>query len=478
MFERIKGFPDLFQAGMGARVSTWWMARTVSMLGGLGIVSSVGLRTIIVEAVREGNKEVIEMAKKFPFPGHIEELLVFAPGGKWHERPVPMDQLGPGGGLATRLATIASFVEVSLAKQGHKGKIGINVMWKLTPTVLPSIYGAMLAGVDALICGAGVPMELPAIVNGIRSGQHLSFSPLSGTKTNVLLEIVPGTVELLASLEQPLLIPILSNFVFCRKIKDEWEKNFGIKPDFFILEDYKAGGHNAPPRDKKIGMHIPERDSIDTYFDDVLKMGIPIIVAGSFTHGGTREDLLYWKSRRAHGIQVGSRFALCSDSGMSPKFRHQIIENNVAGITEILTCYDDSPTGFPIKRVSLPGTLSNPEVYAARERTCKHGYLRQTPPHENDGIQKEVLVCPAMPLAQFMALNPDKTKEQCEAICEGKICLCESLLATIGLISSPAYVTLGESGSMVKEEQTARQIVEEILTPELVAKYEIALRAA
>ncbi len=462
MSKKSKGFPVLFQAGMGSRVSSWVMARIVSMLGALGVVSSVGLRTVMIEEVRRGNQKVIEMAKRFPFPGHIEELLAFAKGCKWHKKPVPMDQFGPKGELAKRLSTIAAFIEVSLAKEGHNGLIGINVMWKLPLTVLPVIYGAMLAGVNIIIAGAGVPMELPAIVEAIRSGQDLAFK--LGTDAEFTLRIVPGTSELISSRDRPKLAPILSNFVFCRKLKDGWKEKYGVEPDFFILEDYKAGGHNAPPRNKEV--HSVEKDGIDSYFDEVVELGIPVVVAGAFEHGGTRADLLYWQKRGAHGIQVGSRFALSSDSGMLEIYRHQILELNKAGKLEIITRMSDSPTGYPIKMAVLQGTLADPEIYRARRRACKQGYLREVHTYTDEsGQEVQVLSCKAMPLDQYMALNPDKTREQCEEDSDGKVCLCDGLLGAIGFKAVPAYITLGESGRIPTEEESAREIALEILTP-------------
>lgn len=471
----VNNIPVIFQAGMGAWVSGSYMAREVSRLGGLGIVSSVGLRTIVVEAVRKGNQEMIEAAKNFPFSSYIEEMLAFMPGQRSHGEAVPVDRLGPEGGLAQRLSTIAAFIEVSLAKKGHSGKIGINVMWKLSMTVLPVIYGSMLAGVDAIVCGAGVPMDVPGIMNNLHTGENIDSPALYGTKTPVSLSVEEGTAELLASRNRPLLIPILSNYVFCRKIRDNWEKNFGIEPDFFVLEDYKAGGHNAPPRDKMT--HSPKKDGIETYFDQVAELGIPIVVAGAFEHGGTREDLLYWQKKGAYGIQVGSRFALCRESGILQKYRQEIIQANQNGGVEVLTCYQDSPTGYPIHRASLTGTLSDPVVYGARKRMCEHGYLCQCHSY-TDKADKDVsmLICPAMPLSQYSGLCPDKTPEQCAADCEGKICLCEGLLATVGVLTTPpAYITLGESGRLFKKEESAREILEEIMTPEYVADQENCL---
>jgi nitronate monooxygenase len=52
---------------------------------------------------------------------------------------------------------VANFVEVWLAKRGHSNPVGINYLEKIQPPHLVSIYGAMLAGVDRVVMGAGIP---------------------------------------------------------------------------------------------------------------------------------------------------------------------------------------------------------------------------------------------------------------------------------------------------------------------------------
>ncbi|HPO74404.1 MAG TPA: hypothetical protein PLJ31_16760, partial [Armatimonadota bacterium] len=181
----IDGMPRLIQAGMGIHISSARLANITSRLGALGVVSGAGLRHVVVEQVRAGATEAIAAARTFPFARYVEELLAFAPGGSKHRSAVPVDHPEPRlGALAKRLTTICAYVEVAMAKKGHRGKVGINVMWKCALSVLPTIYGSMLAGVDALVCGAGVPMELPGIVASIRAGKDLSYTPLTGTDTH------------------------------------------------------------------------------------------------------------------------------------------------------------------------------------------------------------------------------------------------------------------------------------------------------
>lgn len=450
---------------MGIHVSSAHLANTTSRLGALGVVSAVGLRHFVIEEIRAGDPLGIELARRFPIPTWRDEMLRYAPGGDWHKRTVPLDLPDPErGGLAKRLSTVAAFVEVGRAKHGHYGKVGINVMWKCALTVLPSIYGAMLAGVDALLCGAGVPMELPDIVAKIRAGESLAYDALNGTGTPVAMEIP------LAADANPKLLPILSNFAFPKRILDVWERSYGgAKPYAFILENHAAGGHNAPPRDKKA---FGDADDIASYFDKVLALGVKVYVAGAFENGGNRCDYIEWRERGAWGLQVGSRFALCDESGMRRDVKDAVIARNNSPEAGVLTDLRLSPTGYPFKVIPLPGSAVDPEVDAARRRICNKGYLMhgetRTLP---DGRTELAYVCPSMPARQYEKLGGDP------ADTEGRICLCNTLMSAAGFDADrePPLITLGASGTHITRRWSAREIIEDILTPPAVAAAERAL---
>lgn len=463
------GFPDaagdtlprLIQAGMGVRISSARLANVTSRLGALGVVSSVGLRHIVIEEIRSGDRNLIEIAKTFPVQRYVEELLAYAPGGEKHRGPIPMDLPGPKGELPKRLSAICTYVEVKRAKQGHNGKVGVNVMWKCSLTVLPAIYGAMLAGADALLCGAGVPMELPDIVRRMREGVDLEYLPLNGTSTHVRLAISEdGTADFLSRVKVPKLIPILSNFAFPKRMVDIWQREYGgMRPDAFVLENHEAGGHNAPPRNK---VSFGEQDDLETYFEKVRDLGVPVYVAGD---GCTREQFVNWVDRGAYGIQVGSRFALCRESGMRDDLRETVIARNAAKKTEVATSNRLSPTGYPFKHAHVPGTLSDQDVYESRKRICNKGYLLQshfTP--QEDGTQKETYICPAMPEKQFAKLGGSA----CDL--KDRVCLCNALFATAGFgdPAEAALITLGRVGATVTQLYSAREILEDLLTPEYV----------
>ena len=63
---------------------------------------------------------------------------------------------------------VTNFVEVFLAKEGHNNPVGINYLEKVQIPHLPSIYGAMLAGVGYVLMGAGIPLHIPGVLEPSR----------------------------------------------------------------------------------------------------------------------------------------------------------------------------------------------------------------------------------------------------------------------------------------------------------------------
>jgi hypothetical protein len=66
---------------------------------------------------------------------------------------------------------VANFVEVFLAKEGHPGVVGLNLLEKIQFPNLPSLYGAMLAGVNAVLVSAGIPRAVPGVLDHFAAGR-------------------------------------------------------------------------------------------------------------------------------------------------------------------------------------------------------------------------------------------------------------------------------------------------------------------
>ena len=126
----------------------------------------------------------------------------------------------------------------------------------------------------------------------------------------------------------------------------------------------------------------------------------------------------------AAGVQVGTAFAFCNESGLRPELKQQALQMSRAGIARVFTDPIASPTGFPFKVVQMPGTLSEAEQYAARTRICDLGYLRHLyrKPDGTLGYR-----CPAEPVDDYVK------KGGTVADAQGRKCLCNGLVANIGL---------------------------------------------
>ncbi len=180
-----------------------------------------------------------------------------------------------------------------------------------------------------------------------------------------------------------------------------------------------------------------DRDAVD--LDKVRELGLPFWLAGGY---GTSEKIDEAVALGAVGVQVGSIFALSTESGLRDEYRQEIIREAFAGDVKVKTDPYASPSGFPFKVVELPGTLSDPDVYEERPRICDVTRLRRPYLKSNGEVRYR---CPAEPTAAYV----DKGGRMEDT--EGKKCLCNALLAGVGLdqtqkdgFREPALVTLGQ----------------------------------
>ena len=101
----------------------------------------------------------------------------------------------------------------------------------------------------------------------------------------------------------------------------------------------------------------------------------------------------------AAGIQVGTAFAFCEESGIRPDLKQQVFQLSREGKLRVFTDPLASPTGFPFKVVQLPGTLSDAKSLPPRTRLCDLGYLRHAYRKADGTIGYR---CPAEPVEDFI----------------------------------------------------------------------------
>ncbi len=416
---------------MGTGVSNWRLAQAVSRIGQLGVVSGTGLDVILARRLQDGDPEghVRRALSHFPFPKMVQRILdtYFIPGGKKPDdryRATGMHTV-EGNRSPQEMCIAANFVEVFLAREGHSNPVGINYLEKIQLPHLPSIYGAMLAGVGVVIMGAGIPLEIPGVLDCLVNHESVSYPiNVTGTEARESQRMLfnPGEFgeeSALSALNRPDFLPIVSSDTLATMLIRR--ANGSIQG--FIIEGPLAGGHNAPPRGKLQLSADGEpvygvRDAVS--LEAFRALNIPFWLAGSY---GSPERYRSAIAEGATGVQVGTAFALCMESGVTPEIRKALVLQALQGNAKVFTDPQASPTGFPFKVACLEGTLSDPAVYQKRQRICDLGFLREVYRKADGSLGYR---CPAEPEAAYLA----KGGKREDTI--NRKCLCNSLVSNIG----------------------------------------------
>jgi len=444
--------PAVIQGGMGVGVSSWQLARSVSQAGGLGVVSGTALDLVLARRLQDGDAggHMRRALAAFPDPAMASRVLdhYFQAEGRAGRpyRPVPKLTLRQTP-EQQELAVVANFCEVWLATEGHDGPVGVNYLEKVQMATPAAAFGAILAGVDFVLMGAGVPREIPRLLTDLAEGRVGGVGvDVHGAEHPQRVEVDPVALlgDRLPALRRPRFLAIISANVLATYLaRDE-----ATRPDGFVVEGPRAGGHNAPPRgalvlDEGEPVYGP-RDEVDV--DKLAALGLPFWLAGS---QGTPERLAAARAAGAVGVQVGTVFALAEDSGLTHEVRDELRGQVVAGTVDVRTDVLASPTGFPFKVAQLPGTLADRDVYDARQRLCDLSYLRTPYVTDDGGVGYR---CPGEPAHMFARKGGDV------ADTVGRACLCNALTADVGLgqtrrdgYSEPALVTLGSDLDGVRE---------------------------
>ena len=477
----------LIQGGMGVYVSNWRLARAVAMQRPgetVGTVSGTALDVVYVRLLQLGDPggharralHAFDETFSVDIGRSICERYFIeggkAPGARYRSAPMQIVRTAdgrqtlpvPNGAGETvplnlnddiiELLIATGFAEVWLAKEGHPGKIFINFLNKIELPLIYVLYGAMLAGVDGIIVGAGNPEGLPALCK--RLAQHDAvtheISMLyreSGEKFALTFEPEKAADGRFAT--QPLAEPAFLAIVSLERLVQALAESESMPPDGFIIEHHTAGGHNANPagplRKDSLGQPIyGARDEAD--LAAIRAVGIPFWLAGGYGSGLKLQEAL---DAGANGVQVGTAFALAEESGMKPEYRSAILAALKNGVddADLVRTTIFSPTGFSFKVAQIQDTLSADDVYASRRRICDIGILQQRGFNKPDEYGRRTLFqrCPAGPIDPFI-----KKRGLARNTAERR-CLCNGLLSCVGLgqvkeiqgelVEEPAIVTLG-----------------------------------
>lgn len=212
--------------------------------------------------------------------------------------------------IKTNLRVIGE--EIQKAREIAKGGIlGVNIM-VATKQYAEYVKAAVKAGIDLIISGAGLPMELPKLV--------------AGSKTKIA--------------------PIVSTVKAARVICRFWDHHYQRMPDLVVIEGPKAGGHLGFSRkqleeftpvtyDQEIRGILAE---VKKYADKYGKK-IPVVVAGGIF---TREDMLHAMELGADGVQMGTRFVTTWECDASEAYKQTYLHAKKEDIVIV-----DSPVGMP-----------------------------------------------------------------------------------------------------------------------------------
>jgi len=420
---------------MGAGVSSWRLAQAVSRRGQLGVVSGTALDQILIRRLQDGDPggHMRRGLAAFPFPDMAERILRawFIPGGKaatTSYRTTPPHSTNDSPELI-ELCIAANFVEVFLAREGHANPVGINYLEKVQLPHLPSLYGAMLAGVGYVLMGAGIPLHVPGVLDRLAEHQPAEYPlHITGAREGetTLMRFNPrdywengAAPRDRATLRRPAFLAIVSSSTLATTML----RRANGRVDGLVIETRTAGGHNAPPRGKlqltAEGEPLyGERDAID--YAKIRDLGAPFWLAGGYGSASKLQEAL---ALGATGVQVGTAFAFTRESALRDDLKRALLDKARVGEARVFTDPLASPAGFPFKVAQLEGTASDDAVCAARPRICDLGFLSEVVRAEDGTL---IHRCPAEPLSLYLSKG-GKAEDAA-----GRKCLCNALMANIG----------------------------------------------
>ena len=216
--------------------------------------------------------------------------------------------------------------QVKRAKEAAKGAgmVAINAM-VATTQYADSVRTALRAGVDAVVCGAGLPKDLPGIAAEVPESDAALAPIVSGGRAAALI---------------------------CKL----WDRHYGRVPDFVVLEGPLAGGHlgfsKEEAREAQAGHPKPLSNLLREVLEAVApfkeKYGhdIPVFVAGGVKDGA---EMRRYTDQGAAGAQFATRFIATEECDASDGYKQRLLESRPEDITIV-----QSPVGMPGRALRSP----------------------------------------------------------------------------------------------------------------------------
>jgi len=276
----------IVQGGMGIGVSAHRLAGSVAALGGVGTLSSVDLR--------RRHPDLMEAT------GHL-------PAGEAARTAID---------AANLVALRREIASARTLSQGM-GLLAINVMRAVTEYA-HSVTTALEAGIDAVVVGAGLPLDLPDLAQ-----DH------------------PRTA----------LIPILSDARGVQLLVKKWERKKRL-PDAIVIEHPRlAGGHLGAAKIADLNDPRFDFENVIPQSREFLKSAgieqdIPLIAAGGIRRF---EDIARLQSMGAAAVQLGTPFAVTEEGDAHPEFKRVLAQARDDELVEFT-----SVAGLPARAVATP----------------------------------------------------------------------------------------------------------------------------
>jgi nitronate monooxygenase len=281
-----KDLIPVVQGGMGVCVSAGRLAGSVARLGGVGTLSSVDLRRLHPDLMA--------------LTGHLDK----EPDAKAVINAANLEALDREIRRARELA------------QG-RGLIAVNIM-KALGAYADYVRQALASGADALVVGAGLPLDLP---------------------------------ELARDYPKVALIPILSDARGVQLLVRKWQKK-GRLPDAIVIEHPGlAGGHLGAAKvadlhDPRFDFEVAIPQVLEFFKTAGIEREIPLIAAGGIN---CRDDILRLQALGASAVQLGTAFAVTRECDADPAFKKVLAEAKPEDMVEFI-----SVAGLPARAVRTP----------------------------------------------------------------------------------------------------------------------------
>lgn len=335
----------IVQGGMGVGISASSLSSAVARENGIGTIASVDLR-------------------------HL------------HEDLLAESKINPSDEKYTRLNLIALDREIQSAKAQSKGRgmIAVNVM-KAVKDHIALVRQACESGAEAIVMGAGLPLDLPEMTEGYRDVA---------------------------------LFPILSESRGIGIVLKRWMKK-GVLPDAIVIEHpAHAAGHLgantvAGVNDERFEFKRVLEETFELFKKlDLEREKIPLILAGGMANFSKISTAL--KDWGASAVQIGTAFAVTHEGDAHINFKKTLSGAESEQIVEFM-----SVAGLPARGVKtkfLSGYLNRESVLQANAkadpRRCTQGINCLSVCGLRDGLEKVGQFCIDLKLAAAFRGEVDK----------------------------------------------------------------------